>query len=671
MTCAAFPDLIPLTSRVRRLRERLDQEFARVPGGHKLVCLEEGECYARLAVEAYSSSVGKPEILRRAEFLRHFAEQVPVSIREDERIVGSQRFTAPPFQALFTRTQLSQCGIHRNHGHIIVDYGRVLFHGLDGLRTAVEALPTGVNRDAFALALEAFATFICRHGCNDLAGRPPTSFHGALQLTWFVQLFLSAEGLASAISFGRFDQFLWPHLRRDLEEGRCTPEQAYELICCFLMKCCEGAESQNLTVGGPADENPLSLMVLRAMRELKVWQPSISVRIGADTSAAFWHEALRLCDAGIGMPSFFNEPVVVAALRRLDIPSGLAEDWGIVGCYEAAPQGDSYPMTVGGGLALPELLRTYLGTQPEAGSFGEFLQGFKHHVTTTYREDILPGFARSREELARSGVSPFESLCVTGCMESGRAVEEGGARFNLFGVNILGIGTLIDSLLALRTLVFAEGRLTLAEMTRQLDENFPDRILLQRCRTLSGKFGSDTAESNGLARELSAFIAGEILASRLPEGVRPYPGFFWFGQDINRKVGATPDGRLANDRVSYGCGPGVLLERADVTAILNAAAQIDHAACACGNPLTLSFNRAELAGERGLMLLRQVIEAYFAEGGFHLHFNILDAEDLKKAKRTPERYQDLTVRISGFSARFTALSEPWQDAIIERTEKNL
>ena len=186
-------------------------------------------------------------------------------------------------------------------------------------------------------------------------------------MVWFIQVFLHAEGNSAAISFGRFDQDLWPFLKIDLAKKKINRGAALELLCCFLMKCCEGDESQNLIVGGSdldgsSMENTLSILVLEASRKIKVWQPSISVRIGKKTSEKFWKEALLLSTAGIGMPSFFNETVVAAGLEKLGIPSGRAMDWGIIGCYEAAPQGDSFPMTVAGGFALPSILLDFLKT---------------------------------------------------------------------------------------------------------------------------------------------------------------------------------------------------------------------------------------------------------------------------------------------------------------------
>jgi len=443
------------------------------------------------------------------------------------------------------------------------------------------------------------------------------------------------------------------------------------------MKCCEGDESQNLIVGGSdlkcnSRENPLSLLVLEASRKIKVWQPSLSVRIGKKTSDKFWNEALLLAAAGTGMPSFFNEPVVVAGLEKLGIPAERAMDWGIIGCYEAAPQGDSFPMTVAGGFALPSILWDFLKTTAcEKNDFASFYLEFKSYFKSNYEQIILPSFIGQWENQKRSCPSPFESICVTGCIESGLAAEEGGAKFNLFGVNILGLGTLIDSLLSIKKFIFDDKEFTLAQMKEQLEQNFPDRELLLRCRSIPGKFGSDTDETNLLARELSGFIAETVISNPFPNGVRPYPGFFWFSADIGIKLPASPDGRLSNERISYGCGPGIFLKNPALTSILNSVANLAHSSCACGNPLTISLNKSDLRGKDGIIRLRQIIESYFGHGGFHLQLNIISAEDLRKAKSQPDKHQDFTVRISGYSARFVTLHPDWQDALIERTEKGM
>lgn len=678
---------IKLNSRLARLRAELEKEFSNVKR-HMLLCDDEQRAYAEISNKAYTGSKGKPEVRRCADFLASFAKNFPISIRKDELIVGSQRFTHPDWKNYLTDEQQKAGGAHSNMGHIVVDYGRMIRLGISGVRKELGMMPEGDNREAFSQTLQAFSTFISRHAeacrqaglediaavCANISETPPLTFHEALQMVWFIQIFLHAEGNSAAISFGRLDQYLWPSLESDLAKGTIGKCDALELLCCFFMKCCEGDESQNLVVGGSdhgsnSMENPLSLLVLEASRKIKVWQPSLSVRIGKNTSEKFWKESLLLSAAGTGMPSFFNETVVAAGLEKLGIPAERAFDWGIIGCYEAAPQGDSYPMTVAGGFALPSILWDFLKTQAcEKDDFPSFYSEFKSFFRSHYEQKILPSFIERRENLKRNCPSPFESICVTGCVNSGLTVEEGGAIFNLFGVNILGLGTLIDSLLSIKKLIFEDREFTMAQMREQLEKDFPDQKLLLRCRSLSGKFGSDSADTNLMAKDLSAYFAGIVISKPFPNGVRPYPGFFWFGVDIGIKLPASADGRKENDRLSYGCGPGVFLQAPTVTAILNSAANLDHESCACGNPLTLSLNKSDVAGKTGTARIRQIIETYFKKGGFHLQFNILSADDLRNAKEKPGEHQELTIRISGYSARFVTLAPRWQDALIERTE---
>jgi formate C-acetyltransferase len=273
--------------------------------------------------------------------------------------------------------------------------------------------------------------------------------------------------------------------------------------------------------------------------------------------------------------------------------------------------------------------------------------------------------------MAAAYPSPFEAVCLTGCLTSGLTSAEGGAKYNLFGVNVMGLGTLVDSLYAIKTLVFDRGELTLADLQKDVAASFPDAARLARIRSLPGRYGSDSAETNTLVVGQSRLVTDLILNSRLANGVRPYPAFFRFGGDIGYAGPATPDGRRDGERCSYGVGPGIYTKGASLISILNSAAKVCHDRCGCGNPLTISFNRGDIQGEEGRQRLRQVIETYFRLGGFHLQINVVDANQLRAAKAAPGEHLELTVRISGFSAHFVSLGERWQDAIIERTERGM
>ena len=484
-------------SRLERLKARVLADFASCRGS-RLTDPDEGAALARLVAREYGRSAGAPEVERKASFLAAFAGEMPIRLRPDELILGSQRFMAPPWEAILGAATVQAMQWRGNLGHIVVDYGRVLHRGLAGLGREIAAMRTTDavsrrNQLAFARSVEALSCFIGRHGeaaaaagdarlsqiCAWVRERPPCTFHQALQLTWFVHLFLHAESPGTAaISFGRLDQYLWPFLRRDLEEGILDLAQARELLACFWLKCCEGDESQNLVVGGcdgegqPA-ENPLSLLCLEVCGSLRLWQPSLSVRLGPGSPEGFRRAAFNLCLQGFGMPSFLNDPVIIRALQAVGIPLSRARDYGIVGCYEATPQGDTTPYTVAGRILLPQLVREYVDVA-QADTYEAFENGFARFLTERYLETILPGFEQSWAQRARDCASPFESVCVTGCLDSGRCAEEGGARFSLYGVNILGLGTAVDSLQAVRDLVYRERALTLRELRQTLASDFAD-----------------------------------------------------------------------------------------------------------------------------------------------------------------------------------------------------
>lgn len=649
-------------------------------GKRMIVCGKEQKIYEGIIRDSYSTSEARPPIARKSAFLLDFAEKFPVKPLKNELIVGSARFNCPSLN-----NGLKDIGFSGNMGHIIVDYGRFLKNGVAGMMRLAENMPYGSNREAFIGALEAFSIFIRRHAdvcrasvefkelselCEKISMDPPETFHEALQLIWFIQIFLHAESCAVAFSFGRFDQFMFPYLERDIASGKLTEEEAKELIACFYIKCCEGDESQNLILGGIDEsgklaENELSFLCLEVMKELKAWQPSLSVRFSGSSSEEFMMKSLELCLTGTGMPSFFNDDAVIASLRNAGIPEDRARDYGIVGCYEPSPQGDACPLTVAGGINLPLTLLDFMEGESSFDDFDSFLRGYKDFFKD-YCKIKRKEFQFKWDMMAREDVSPFESVCVKGCIESGLAAEEGGALFNMFGVNLLGIGTLADSLISVKDIVFDKKAVSLKKLLEQLKCDFSDENLRFACRNLPEKYGKDSDLANSMAGDISNFVADTILESPL-EKARTCPGFFWFGQDINVKMSATPDGRRDGERVSYGVGPGEHCGEFNPTSILNSASCIAHDKAPCGTALMLSFGKNDINGEK----LCSLLKVYFEKGGFHLHVNITDAESLRKAQKNPELHSDILVRVSGYSARFSALSQKWQDAIIARTEKGI
>ncbi|MGI6494915.1 MAG: pyruvate formate lyase family protein [Kiritimatiellia bacterium] len=652
-----------ISPRIQFLRQRLEGRMRILGAGDwsraRFLCdPAEQQAYLALLPEAHRQTASESSLRFRARLLRLFAGRMPVEADPDSPIQGSMRFTGGSPWSLPAEDQafIAVRGPWTQL-HVAVDYPRMVREGPAALRARVQAMPPGELREALLETVDAFRHFIRRHeGCADLADRPARTLLEALQVVWFTHIFLHAEGGGWwGVSFGRLDDDLLPFLSEDAAADA-------EAVGAFLLKCCEGEESQNLTLGGARDDR-LTLLFLDTMRALKLPQPSLSLRIDSRTSQPVWDAALALAMEGFGMPAFFHSDVVREGLRRLGVPYETTADWAVVGCYEATLPGATEALTTAGQAALPRSLVDFLGLGGDFATFDAFLSAYRDFFRHHYESELLPRFNRLKASIREQGQVPFETLCLRSCIERNRASTDMGADFNFFGVNFLGIGTLVDSLVAVRELVFVRKTLTLAGLAEQVAADFPDEAIRAECRACRGKFGTGSPESDALASELSAFFADEVLRHPLDDGSRPYPAFFWFGGDIHHPAFATPDGRHAADRFSYGCGPDESVAGAP-TEWLNAAARIAHDHAPCGAPLTVSMNRGDASPEK----LRWLVESYFAQGGSHLHVNLASADELRAAQRDPDAHASLLVRISGYSARFVSLDREWQDALIARTE---
>ncbi|MBD3177997.1 MAG: hypothetical protein GF320_22715 [Armatimonadia bacterium] len=258
---------------------------------------------------------------------------------------------------------------------------------------------------------------------------------------------------------------------------------------------------------------------------------------------------------------------------------------------------------------------------------------------------------------------------MRGCIQSALPVERGGTTHNLVGINMLGLGTLVDSLLAIEELVFSTGTLSLGALVEALDADWADETLRQRVMNRADRYGSDGPRSNAMARRVSERLAKMVLANSFGPGVQPYPAFFAFGGDIHLLGVASPDGRRSEDVITYGVEPATSVPSTPTT-VLRSASHVVHELCGCGNPLALTLSDSDLRGG-GAELIRNLVAAYFELGGFHVHFNVTSAERLREAKADPQAHADLLVRVSGFSARFVTMDNRWQDALIERAENGL
>jgi pyruvate formate-lyase/glycerol dehydratase family glycyl radical enzyme len=543
--------------------------------------------------------------------------------------------------------------------------------------------------------------------CRWVPAHPARTFHEALQSFWFVHLILNLETNSYAIGPGRFDQYLYPYYQADVEAGRLSQDQAWELLACLWIKFNEltvvkeggtakasttYADFQNLNLGGQTADgldatNELSYLCLDVTGRLKLPQPQVSVLISEKTPDRFLLKACEVIRMGFGLPAVFNEDEKVQALLHKGKTLEDARLGGINGCVELNVQGKDN-MASSGYLNMPKCLELALndGVNPATGaqlgprtgnprnfaSFDGLLQAFRQQLAHAVDLKIIyDGIAR--QVYAEFCPVPFTSLLISDCMEKGRDYHAGGARYNLPLICGVGTGTMADSLAAIKKLVYTDRKVSLDEIAAALRADFKGYERLRQM-LLNGapKWGNGDNMVDTLGHDTVDLFCNELEKHRNAEGVTyaanmiPTTTHIWFGA----LTGATPDGRLSGTPLSEGISPVQGMDRNGPTAVVRSMARLDHARC-CGTLLNMKFHPSALSGQEGLRKFAHLIRTYFGLGGHHMQFNVVSAETLRAAQEHPEQYRTLVVRVAGYSDYFVRLSRDLQDEIISRTEHGL
>ncbi len=542
--------------------------------------------------------------------------------------------------------------------------------------------------------------------CTHVPAHPPRTLWEALQYYWFVHLGVITEmNTWDSFNPGRLDRHLYPFFKRDIETGVLTRQQARELLQAFWIKFnnqpappkvgVTALESSTYTdfclinLGGLNEDgsdavNELSYLLLDVIEEMRLLQPSSMVQISKKTPDQFLQRALQIVKTGFGQPSIFNTDAIVQELVRQGKSLADARNGGASGCVEAGAFGkESYILT--GYFNLVKILELTLnnGRDPRTGkviglrtgeaesftTFGELLAAYKrqlHHFI-----DIKIKGNRIIERLyAQYLPAPFLSLLIDDCIRKGKDYQDGGARYNSSYIQGVGLGSIADSLAALKFHVFDRRTCSMRQMCDALANDFSGHeTLRQRLLNQTPKYGNDDDYADGLAVRVFELLfeavdgrpntkGGHYRINLLPTTVHVY-----FGSVI----GATPDGRKAGEPLSEGISPVQGADRRGPTAVLKSAGKIDHIRTG-GTLLNQKFTPQLLADQRGISALAALIRSYFAMDGHHVQFNVVTAETLRRAQREPEKYRDLIVRVAGYSDYFVDLSTELQNEIIRRTE---
>ena len=543
---------------------------------------------------------------------------------------------------------------------------------------------------------------VCRH----VPAQAPRDLHEALQYYWFCHLGVITELNGwDAFNPGHLDQHLLPFYRKGLADGTATPESARELLECFFVKFNNhpappkvGVTAEesgtytdfaNINVGGLLADgsdgsNEVSHLLLDIVDEMHLLQPSSNVQVSRKTPDVLLKHALRVVRKGYGFPSLFNADVVVEEQLRQGKTLEDARAGGCSGCVEVGAFGkEAYILT--GYFNLPKVLELALHDGVDPGTGDRLGPSTGDPASLVTFEDLFHAFERQLRHLidvkirgnqiierlyAAEMPAPFLSVLTDDCIANGRDYNAGGARYNNTFIQAVGIGTITDSLAAIRRLVFEEQKLALPDLVASLDADFAgNEPLRARLVNRMPKYGNDDDAADDVMVRVfeTAFrlIDGRptVKGGTYRLEMLPTTCHVYFGS----VCGATPDGRRGTLPLSEGISPVQGADRRGPTAVFRSAAKMDHVKTG-GTLLNMKFSPAILAGEEGIDRLAHLVRSYFRADGHHVQFNVVSADTLRKAKANPEAHRGMIVRVAGYSDYFCDLSEALQDEIITRTE---
>lgn len=550
--------------------------------------------------------------------------------------------------------------------------------------------------------------------CEQVPAKPARSFREAVNSLWICQVGIHAENINMAMSPGRLDQVLYPWFKHDYENQKITIEEALNICCCLWLKIADntnlvpeaaeklwgGAGSTPAVTFGGVDKdgndavNDLTYLFLKTTELMRLRDPSANARYHPEVNTKIYRQ--RVAEVILNtkaIPAFHNDLTDIQTLVNQGVSLEHARDYAVVGCVELASTGRDYVASSSIMFNLASVLELTLfdgkkinmgGEQigPATGdprqftSFYQFYQAFKTQLSWLLENaiDLNEKMGLIHQEIAPT---PLLSAFFEGPMEQGRDLVFGGALYNSSGASFLAFPDVCDSLNAIEQAVFIEKKCSMAELTEAIRQNFsePAQVTLQAyLKNKSVKFGTE----NPIALKNSQLLVNDIyqiLQSHTNYRGGTYRPAFWTmtthaGQ--GKLAGALPSGRKANEVFSSGITPASQAAQ-NLTEAFSAIASLNHNCIPGGWALNIKFTPIVTNGNGAeyLMKFGDLIDGFFLKGGMQVQFNIQDYETLVDAKKHPEKYPEMIVRVSGYSAYYKDLSEAMKDELITRTQYNL
>lgn len=536
----------------------------------------------------------------------------------------------------------------------------------------------------------------------------PQTFWQAIQHYWITHLAVTTElNPWDAFSPGRLDQHLNPYYEKDVEDGILDDYHALELLECLWVKfnnqpapvkvgitlkeSSTYTDFANINTGGIAEDgsngvNNVSYLILDCMDEMKLIQPNSNVQISKKTPHRFLKRACEISRKGWGQPAFYNTDEIVQELLNAGKTLADARQGGSSGCVETGSWGnEAYILT--GYFNIPKVLQLtlYNGIDMQTGK--QLLLPLGYAKDFKSYEELWEAFKKQLEHLVNIKIrgnnvienlyakympAPCMSIVTNDCIKKGKDYNAGGARYNINYMQGVGIGTVTDSLAAIKYNVFDHQKFTMEELIEAMDANFEGyEDIFNLVANKTPKYGNDDDYADSIMQDAFALYRDTITGRPNMKGghyrvdMLPTTCHVYFGDVIN----ATPNGRLAHKPVSEGISPEKFADTNGPTAVIKSCAKMDHISTG-GTLLNQKFTPSAIAGDEGLENMASLIRSYFAMDGHHIQFNVFDKQTLLDAQKNPDDYKDLIVRVAGYSDYFRNLDKELQDEIINRTEQS-
>lgn len=646
--------------------------------------------------------------------------------------------------------------LNAGDAHLAVNYERILKDGLRGYEKRVKEYkasldltnPESIDKycfyNAVLIVLEAVRNFANRYSvlaqdlaekelnqerkielleisriCSKVPYEPAETFREAVQSVWFIQLILQIESNGHSLSYGRFDQYMYPYYNRDIKNDTIKESEALELLTCLWIKTLtinkvrsqahtlSSAGSpmyQNVTIAGQTIDkkdavNDLSFLVLKSVAQTRLTQPNLTVRYHKNINKHFLDECVEVMRLGFGMPALNNDEIIIPSFMDWQVKEEDAYNYSAIGCVETAVPGKwGYRCTGMSYINFPRMLLCTMNNGVDLTSNKRFTKGYGYFTEMESYEELLKAWDKTIREITRYSVivenvidkaserDVPDILCsalTDDCIARGKTIKEGGAVYDFISGLQVGIANMADCLAAIKKLVYEEKKITRQELWNAILDDFssPENKKIQEMLIREApKYGNDDDYVDQLIVEAYDSYIEEIEKypntryNRGPIGGIRYAGTSSISANVGQGMAtmATPDGRNAFEPLAEGCSPAHNSDKNGPTAVFKSVSKLRTNKITGGVLLNQKMTPQMLSTEENRQKLELLIKTFFNRlHGYHVQYNIVSKETLIDAQKHPEKHKDLIVRVAGYSAFFNVLSKKTQDDIIGRTEQSL